>query len=80
MLLVNGPQTQWKHNSIIGERIMLSQGNCYLIMETKLSSLVENLKYFKINFELSVINSLISKLYSSNDLDLSSCKLIYTYN
>lgn len=57
MLLVNDSQTQWKLNRITGERIMLSQGNCYLIMETKLSSLIESLKYFKINFELSVIHS-----------------------
>lgn len=57
MLLANDSKAHWKLNKITGERIVLSQRICYLIMETKLSSFIESLKYFKINFELSVIHS-----------------------
>lgn len=56
MLLVNDSQTQ-RNLTESQVRELCWVRKTYLIMGTKLSSLIESLKYFKINFELSVIHS-----------------------
>lgn len=56
MLLVNDSQTQ-RNLTESQVRELCWVRKTYLIMGTKLSSLIESLKYSKINFELSVIHS-----------------------